>query len=200
MGTSRLERYADLIVRVGANVQPGQVVFVTSAPEHAALAREVTRSAYRAGARYVDLVYADAHARRAMIEAAPEEVLTETQPWSLARLEGALDGGALIGIIGEAEPDLFADLDQTRVGKSRPVEQVRRSLAGVNNREANWTLAAHPTAGQAEAMFGEPDVERLWEAVAYSVRLDESDPVAAWGEHVARLRRRAAQLDELELD
>jgi len=196
----RLERYADLIVGVGANVQPGQVVFVTSPPEHADLARAVTRSAYRAGARFVDLAYADPHARRAMIESAPEEVLTETQPWSLARLEGALDGGAQIGIIGEAEPDLFADLDQSRVGKARPVEQARRSLAAVNNRELNWTLAAHPTPGQAEAMFGEPDVERLWEAVAYSVRLDEPDPVAAWSEHVARLRRLAAQLDDLELD
>jgi aminopeptidase len=200
VATNRLERYADLIVGVGANVQPGQVVFVTSPPEHAALARAVTRSAYRAGARFVDLAYADPHARRAMIESAPEEVLTETLPWSLARLEGAIDGGAQIGIIGEAEPDLFADLDQSRVGKARPVEQARRALAAVNNRELNWTLAAHPTAGQAEAMFGEPDVERLWEAVAYSVRLDEPDPVAAWAEHVARLRRRAAQLDEFELD
>jgi len=197
---TRLERYADLIVRVGANVQPGQVVFVTSPLEHAELAREVTRSAYRAGARYVDIVYQDAHAQRAMIEAAPENVLTETQSWSLARLEGLLDGGAQIGILGEAEPDLFADLDQTRVGKARPVEQVRRYLAGVNNRELNWTLAAHPTAGQAEAMFGEPDVERLWEAVAYSVRLDEPDPVAAWSVHADRLRLRAARLDALQLD
>jgi aminopeptidase len=197
---SRLERYADLIVRVGANVQPGQVVFVTSPLEHAELAREVTRSAYRAGARYVDLAYEDAHARRAMIESAPDDVLTETHPWSLARLEGLLDGGAQIGILGEAEPDLFADLDQARVGKARPVERVRRYLAAVNNRELNWTLAAHPTAGQAEAMFGEPDVERLWEAVAYSVRLDEPDPVAAWSDHVERLRLRAARLDALELD
>ena len=200
MAKTRLERYADLIVRVGANVQPGQVVFVTSPLEHAELAREVTRSAYRAGARYVDIVYQDAHAQRAMIEAAPENALTETQSWSLARLEGLLDGGAQIGILGEAEPDLFADLHQTRVGKARPVEQVRRYLAGVNNRELNWTLAAHPTAGQAEAMFGEPDVERLWEAVAYSVRLDEPDPVAAWSVHADRLRLRAARLDALQLD
>src|SRR5215208_475313 len=192
---NRVGRYAELIVRVGANVQPGQVVFVTSPLEHAELAREVTRSAYRAGARFVDLGYADAHARRAMIESAPDEVLTETQSWSLARLEGVLDGGASIVILGEAEPDLFADLDQTRVGKARPVEQVRRYFAAVNNRELNWTLAAHPTPGQAQAMFGEPDVERLWEAVAYSVRLDEPDPVAAWSEHVARLRQRAAGLD-----
>src|SRR5215204_3888017 len=177
---NRVGRYAELIVRVGANVQPGQVVFVTSPLEHAELAREVTRSAYRAGARYVDIAYSDAHARRAMIESAPDEVLAETQPWSLARLEAALDGGAQIGILGEAEPDLFAGVDQARVGKARPVDQRRRYLSAVNNRELN--------------------IERLWEAVAYSVRLDEPDPVAAWSEHVARLRRRAAELDELELD
>ena len=45
-------------------------------------------------------------------------------------------------------------------------------------------------------MFGEPDVERLWEAVITAARLDEPDPVAAWQEHISRLRERAATLEE----
>jgi aminopeptidase len=196
----RLDRYADLIVLVGANVQDGQTVFVNSPLEHAELVRAVTRAAYRAGARYVDVHYSDGHVRKAMIESAPDEELTATHPWHLERLEAAIGGGALIGILGEAEPDLLADVDQERVGKARPVELNRRYLAAVNERQVNWTLAAHPTAGQAEAMYGEPDVDRLWDAVAFAVRLDDDDPVAAWREHVARLRRRTEQLNALELD
>jgi aminopeptidase len=196
----RLDRYADLIVRVGANVQEGQTVFVAAAIDHAEVVRAVTRAAYRAGAPFVDVQYSDPHVRKAMLEYAPDEQLTESRPWHLARLEATIAGGAIIQIIGEAEPDLFADLDQTRVGKAHPVELTRRYLAAVNDRLVNWTIAAHPTPGQAQAMFGEPDVERLWDAVAFAVRLDEDDPVASWREHSEGLKRRAAQLNELDLD
>jgi aminopeptidase len=77
----RLGRYADLIVRVGANVQPGQTLFVNGQVEHAELARALARAGYEAGARYVDVRYGDQHVRRAMIEHADDDVLIETPAW-----------------------------------------------------------------------------------------------------------------------
>src|SRR4029078_4710902 len=74
----RLEAYADLAVRVGANVQEGQTVFLTTQVELAPLARALTRAAYRAGARYVDVRYRDDHVRHAMIELGPDEALTHS--------------------------------------------------------------------------------------------------------------------------
>ena len=183
----RIDRYADLIVRVGANVQPGQTVFVDAAIDHADLVRAVARSAYRAGARYVDARYVDPHVRKAFIDLAPEEMLTETPAWLLERVEALADGGALIMIAGEAEPELLAGSDPARVGKARPIAALTRQLRAQNDRTVAWTIAADPTAGQATLMFGEPDVERLWEAIAYTVRLDEPDPVQAWREHIDRL-------------
>jgi aminopeptidase len=67
-------------------------------------------------------------------------------------------------------------------------------------RSVNWTGVAFPNDGWAEQVFGEPDVERLWEAVAFCTRLDDADPVAAWREHMARLEARAAKLTELKFD
>ena len=67
-------------------------------------------------------------------------------------------------------------------------------------RAVNWSGVAYPNAGWANEMFGEPDVERLWEAVAFCTRLDEPDPVEAWREHMARLEKRAATLNELRFD
>jgi aminopeptidase len=198
--TDRLSAYANLIVRVGANVQPGQTVFVMGQVEHAPLVRAVAESAYAAGARYVDVQYADQHVRRAWIEHAPDEDLSRTTPWGLARVEALVDGGAVIQIAGEAEPDLFADVDQARVGKARPLEAMKLYAQAVNDRSVNWTIAAQPTEGQARQVFGEPDVERLWEAVAHAVRLDEPDPVAAWREHVGKLHRRCEELNRLGLD
>jgi aminopeptidase len=197
---SRLSRYSDLIVRIGVNVRPGQTVFVNALLEHAELARALTRSAYEAGARYVDVRYQDQHVRRAMIELAPEDVLAETQGWVLERTEELAGGGALIMIAGEAEPELLADLDQERVGKARPIDAIKRQMQAQAERTVNWTIAAFPNAGWARQVFGEPDVERLWAAVGSAVRLDEADPVAAWRSHVEHLRRRCAQLDALGLD
>jgi len=196
---NRLDRYADLIVRVGANVQPGQTLFVNAGPEHLELVRAMARSAYGAGAAYVDVRYADAHVRRAMIELGPDESLTASPSWLVERA-AALDGNAIVMVSGEAEPELLADLDQERVGRAVPVEMIAKMLEIQNARGVNWAIAAYPTTGWAEQVFGEPDIERLWGAIAAAVRLDEADPVEAWREHSARLRARCAQLDKLQLD
>jgi aminopeptidase len=195
----RIDRYADLIVRVGVNVQPDQTVFIDAAIDHAELVRAVTRSAYRAGARFVDVRYGDPHIRKALIDLAPEETLTDTPSWLLERVEALSDGGALIMIAGDAEPELLASSDPARVGKARPIAAQTRQMRAQNDRTVAWTIAANPTAGQAQLMFGEPDIERLWEAIAYAVRLDEPDPVEAWRQHVDRLLMRCGQLDALEL-
>jgi aminopeptidase len=195
----RLERYAELAVRVGANVQAGQNVFIVSQIEHAPLARALTRAAYAAGARYVDVTYRDQHVRRAMIELGPDEALTYTPDWLKERAE-ALKGAAMIATTGDPEPELLADLDGERVGKAQMKEVTEIVRGHMIARAINWSGVAYPSAGWANEMFGEPDVERLWEAVAFCTRLDEPDPVAAWREHMAQLERRAATLNELAFD
>lgn len=196
---NRIDSYAELIIRVGANVQPGQTVFVTALVEHAPLVRALGRAGYAAGARVIDVRYVDNHLRRSLIEYAAAETLTESPPWLLARAE-ALDGNALIMIAGDPDPELFADLDQERVGKARPVDAMMRQLRAQNERTVNWTIIAYPTEGQATQVFGEPDTDRLWESVGHAVRLDEPDPVASWQAHVDKLHARCRQLDAAAFD
>jgi aminopeptidase len=196
----RLERYAELIVRVGANVQPGQTLFVMCLVEHAELARALARTGYEAGARYVDVRYGDQHVRRSMIEHANDEVLTDTPEWLLVQAEAIGDNSALVMIAGDPEPNLLADLDQGRVGRAMPRALLEALHKAQSERTVSWTIAAFPNEGWATQVFGEPDVERLWEAIAQTVRLDEPDPVDAWQRHIANLRERCRQLDELDLD
>jgi aminopeptidase len=200
-GDRRLERYAELVVQVGANVQPGQLVDVVARVEHAPLVRALADASYRAGARYVDALYIDQHVRRAMIELGPDEALEYTPPWLVRRWRDTGDErAAAIGISGDPEPELLADLDPDRVGRARMRELMAEVMRQTNERLVNWCVAAFPTAGWAEAVFGEPDLERLWEAVAVCMRLDEADPVAAWREHTDRLEQRAAALTEHRFD
>jgi aminopeptidase len=195
----RLARYAELTVRVGANVQKGQNVFVLSQIDHAPLARAVTRAAYEAGATYVDVSYRDQHVRKAMIELGSDETLTYTPAWQKT-LAHALEGNALIATTGDPEPELMADLDGERVGRAVMKELNEIVRAQMVDRSVNWTGVAYPNDGWATQVFGEADVERLWEAVAFCTRLDEADPVEAWRAHMARLESRAAKLTELRFD
>jgi aminopeptidase len=197
----RIERYADLVVRVGANVQPGQVVDLRGDVEHVEVVRAVARAAYGAGAGYVDLTYRDAHVRRALIEYGDEDVLSWSPPWLLERSRRMGDQhAAIIALTGDAEPDLLSDLPGPRVGKARPKEIAEENSRQVNERLTNWTVAGVPNEGWALQVFGEPDVDRLWELVAFCTRLDEPDPVQAWRDHIEGLERRAVALNALRLD
>jgi aminopeptidase len=198
---TRLERYAELVVRVGANVQPGQWVDLIAAVEHAPVVRAVARAAYRAGASYVDVRYSDQHVRRALIEHAADDVLSWTPPWLLQR-ERAIgeERAAVVALTGDAEPDLLADLPGERVGRARMVALAEEANRQVNERLTNWVVIGVPNEGWAEQMFGEPDVERLWELVEFCVRLNEDDPVAAWQEHVTLLSKRARLLNDMRVD
>jgi aminopeptidase len=197
-----LKRYADLVVRVGANVGEGQDVAIFGYVEHAPFVRALATAAYEAGARYVAPLYGDQHVKRELIIHGSDDVLEWSPPWDLERLEHfARVGGATISIAGDPNPDLFADLDGVRVGKARPKELGERSLhITFEEKSINWTIAAYPNDRWAMKVFGEPDVDRLWQEVAKAVRLDEPDPVDAWRAHVERLRTRARLMSERRFD
>ena len=200
-GNGLVDKYAELIVRVGVNLQEGQALLVNAFVEHAPLARAVARAGYAAGASYVDVRYADDFVKRAMIEHGPDEAIDYSPPWLIERITGNGEhSGASVILTGEPEPGLFGDLDGSRVGKARMSAFQTAWLNEVTHRRISWSIAGCPTEGWARRVFGEPDVERLWQAIAQTVRLDEEDPVAAWQAHSRRLRERAELLSERGFD
>jgi len=197
----RLERYARLAVEVAVNLQPGQFLRIAAEPEPLPLVRVIATIAYERGARYVETDLRDMHVRRARIEHAPEDSLDWSPPWTLSLVDHMIETrGATITITGESEPELLADVDQQRAQRTRARLARERLLDAENRRLIQWTIVGYPNEGWATAVFGEPDVERLWDAVATATRLDEPDPVAAWHEHLDRLRERTALLDERRFD
>ncbi|MGH7903756.1 MAG: aminopeptidase [Candidatus Dormibacteraceae bacterium] len=200
-GDERLDAYARLVLEVGINLVRGQDVHVDAFVEHAPLVRAIARIAYERGARNVDVFYRDEHVKRAMVEHAPEDSLGWSPPWLVERVaEMVRRQGAIITIAGDPDPEILSDLDGARVGKVYPAELVAARLDAIDRGAIAWSIVASPSAGWANAVFGRPDVDRLWEAVARAVRLDEPDPAAAWREHGARLRRRAEEMNARHFD
>jgi aminopeptidase len=193
-----IEQFADLVVRAGANVQPGQGVVLRSDTAHLEIARVVAEAAYAAGASWVEPVLSDGPLRQSAVRHASLETLSANRGWALARIEEwRSQGWASILLAGDADPHLFDGLDPARLA-AQPVEEaqaMRRAMFG----GMRWTIAAAPNAGWANEVFGEPDLDRLWQAVGTAMRLDAADPVAEWQKRSATLNARGRQLDALEL-
>ena len=107
---------------------------------------------------------------------------------------------AVISLTGNPSPELMTDLDPALVGRSDPRELRATMTDNIGGRHVNWVIVAAPNPGWATEVFGEPDVERLWEAVAIATRLDEPDPVAAWRAHIESLQARADALNARAFD
>jgi aminopeptidase len=192
-----IEEYARLVVQVGVDVQRGQDVIVYAQLDHAPFARAVAAEAYRAGARVVDVDYRDPWVRRALVAEGSDESLGFSPPWIVAQIEhAARTGAAVISISGGSNADVYDGLDPARLGRARMPEWERAWIDAVNERKVPWTIVAYPTESWAREMFGEPDVDRLWQAVAHAMRLDRPDPAAAWAERLDELEARAGALTE----
>jgi aminopeptidase len=191
------KRLAELAVRVGANVQPGQdVVVLAMDVEMAPVARAVVEAAYRAGARIVSLVYWDAHAKRSRLLHAADESIGIVPDW-YERLgsESLENRGAQIILWGEPHPGLLDDVDAGRAGRDHmPLTPAMFETASAGT--VAWTIVPGPCPGIARRLLGEPDVDALWRLLAPLVRIDADDPAVAWEAHVAQLARRAASIEE----
>ena len=135
------------------------------------MSRAVVRAAYRAGAQRVTVQYGDQHVRRAAIELGPEEQLGKTSPHILDWVRSWQESQpALVSLTGDPYPELLKDLDEKLVAKSEPNDMRELYLPLVMNRVINWVIVSAPTERWAQTVFGEPDLERLWQAVATATR------------------------------
>jgi aminopeptidase len=200
----RIQRLAELTVRFGANVQPGQVVAVAAETGHEAIARAVADQAYAAGAKFVDVYYYDPYVKRSRLRHVRDEDLDYVPPWFGERqLRLGELRGCRISLAGSTAPRLFDDVDPVRAGRDQ-FPALKESLAVTNARSTNWTIVPAPNIGWASSVH--PDLEpaealeRLWEDVAHVLRLDEPDPVAAWEERIATLNASAKRLNDRGLE
>ena len=203
-GLSEAERFAQLVVEVGANVQEGQEVEILAEFGTEEPVRAIVGAAYRRGARYVDVWWWDALVKRERLLHARPETLDYVPPELGSRLLRLGDErGCRIWIIGNPNPDALEGVDPERAGRDQ-LPRVKESSQVVLARTTNWCISSWPTPGWAKQVF--PDMQpdeafaRLKRELAHVTRLDEDDPAAAWRARVAELRSAAARLTERRFD
>ena len=153
MDDAVLERFADLVIGFGANVQPDQIVGVECEPGKEYMVRAIAASAYRHGARFVDVAWFDPHVKRARIAHADPSTLDFVPRWYGERVLALGDAhAAYVTLTGPSAPGLLADLDPILVGKDR-LPEVKEGIKVVNDRTLNWTVAPCPTPAWAQLVF-----------------------------------------------
>ena len=179
-----IERFAELTVGFAANVQPDQVVAVSSEPGKEALTAAIAGAAYRRGARFVDVTTFDLRIKRQRILHAREETLDYVPEWLGERVvELGRRHAARISLSGPAFPGLLDDVDPDRAGRD-VLPALRESVQVVNDRTTNWAIVPCPTRNWAAHVHPALDPEEAWarlgEQVLHVCRLDEDDPIASW--------------------
>ncbi|HZW28329.1 MAG TPA: aminopeptidase [Trueperaceae bacterium] len=199
---TRLERYADLLLRVGVNLQPGQKLMFRTTTEAVELTRLVVAKAYQMGSPYVEVFWSDEGVTRARFLHAPEGSFTNVPEHVAARMVQLAEEGAASLAVSADDPDNLAGTDPKRMATYlehwRPLMKPYYELS-MSDRVA-WSGAAAASPAWARRVFpGLPEDEalaRLWDAIFHAVRVDAADPVAAWREHTAALLARKERLNE----
>lgn len=206
MSDDDLRRYADSIVRSCIDFRAGETLLVDCEPAHRELAVALAASAYRAGARIVDVAYTDRRVQRARIQEGPDEALGVVPAWQQARLRTATAADvAIVRIVGDESPGVLAGLDTARVAADFQARSrtMRWFMKAVISGRVRWSIVAWPTPEWAKGVYPElrraDAVRRLGEDVLWFCRLGPDDGEDGWERHARRLNRRAAGLTKRRL-
>ena len=203
MGKNKLRSYAELIARLGVNVQPGQEVIIRSEPEQMEFLEMLTEQCYLAGASKVTVEWRSQALQKLDIKYQSDEVLGRVEPWEEQRLKEKSEKLPANIYLDSDDPDGLAGIDQDKWAKAQQARyKVTKPYRDAMENKYQWCVAAVPGVKWARKVFpgldDEAAVEKLWEAILKCSRADE-DPVEAWRAHNARLKARCEWLNSLKL-
>lgn len=205
MDNRLLAKYARLIVKTGLNLQPKQILVITSPIECAPFTRLVSQIAYQEGAKDVIIQWRDEQSSKIRFLCAPEEVFEEFPEWQKEFYHSYVHQGAAFLSIFASDPELMKDVSPERMTKAQKASST--ALKDYTDRLMSnknvWCVVSIPTIAWAKKVFAhlseERAVEKLWEVILKTVRVDTENPVVSWDEHKANLKTRMDFLNLLVL-
>ena len=198
-----LREYARLIVRCGVNVQKGQEVIINAELDQPEFVRMVVDEAYKAKAKKVTVRWHDTGVTRLDIRHQSVKTLGGVEEWEKARLQHECDVIPALIHLGSEDPDGLKGVNMEKLSKSRQLRYpiVKPYSDQLENKE-QWVIAAVPGEAWAKKVFPgmrtSTAVEKLWEAILFTSRVNE-EPVKAWQEHNADLQSRCDYLNGLHI-
>jgi aminopeptidase len=198
----KLDRFAEVAVRVGAGLQSGQELVITAPVDALPLVRRITEHAYKLGAKQVTTFFADDETSLARYQFAPDDAFDYAPTWYYDAIAAAYKSGAArMGITG-ANPALLAGQDPSKVSRANVAisKAYKPAMELITRHEINWTIVAAATPAWAALVFPNdaPDVAlaKLWDAIFFSSRITGEDALADWKHHNANIKQRVQLLND----
>ncbi len=199
---TNLQKYAELAIKVGINIQPNQTLLIRTPIECADFVRYAVECAYKNGAKNVFVEWSDEQCSLSRYLYAPDDVFNEFPSWvSKQYIDIAKEGGAFLSIHA-ANPDLLKDVDPKRIANYQKSSGIAlkewRSYTLTD--KCKWSIVSVPTNAWAKKIFPEVSeqeaCDKLWELIFKCTRVDKEDPILAWKEHNKNLKERTDFLND----
>nr|CAD6603053.1 aminopeptidase [Rhizobium sp. TCK] len=197
----KLEKLAEVAVKVGLQLQRDQDLVMTAPLAALPLVRLITKHAYLAGAGLVTTFYSDEETTLARYAHAPEASFDKASGWLYEGMAKAYANGAARLAIAGDNPLLLASQDPAKVARANKANSMayKPALEKISNFDINWNIVSYPNPSWAKIVFpGVPEeeaVRRLADAIFAASRVDVADPITAWAEHNANLKKRSGWLN-----
>lgn len=199
----KLDKLAEVAVRIGLNLQPGQDLVITAPMEAAPLVRRIAVHAYKAGAGIVTPFFNDDAMTLARYEHAPDESFDRAPGWLFEGMAAAYKSGAARLAITGDDPMMLAEQDPTKIARLAKANSIaaKPAMDPIVGFEVNWNIVAYPGAGWAAKVYPDLPVEeaqgKLMDAIFAASRIDGDDPVSDWEAHSAKLQERVDWLNRM---
>ncbi|GAB6989316.1 aminopeptidase [Paenibacillus pini] len=199
---NQLNKYADLAVRVGVNIQKDQTLVINAPIASAEFVRLIATKAYDAGAKFVKVNWNDEALTRLLYERAADEVFTEAPTWFAGEMTELVEKGAAILHVLAENPDLLKGIDQQRIATYQKTrgQAMTKYRAYQQADKFSWCLVAVPSPEWAAKVFPyapeSEQVDKLWDAIFHTVRIDQDNPVEAWESHLQTLSSKSKLLND----
>ncbi len=197
----KLEKYAELAVKIGVNVQPGQNLIINTTIDSAELVRLIVKQAYEAGARFVKVNWSDDVVTRLRYDMAAEESFLDEPKWYAGEMLEYVENGAAVLHVISSDPDLLKGVSTQRLTNHQKAygKAMSKYREMQMSDKFSWSIVAVPSKAWADKVFPNlPEEERvpaLWEAIFRTVRLDQPDPIAEWQQHIENLTQKSDYLN-----
>ncbi|KRN28334.1 aminopeptidase pepS [Lactobacillus selangorensis] len=203
---AQLQKYADLIVQVGINVKKGDTVVLQITTEETELAHHIVATAYDYGAAQVLVQWKDDTIERLTLDHADEDRLAEVPDYESKQYEEWLAKKAKRISVMSSDPANLEGIDSKRIATYQTAQGklLRPLRQATQANQVSWTVVAAAGQKWAEKVF--PDlspadaVDKLWEEIFKTCRIDQEDPIQAWRDHDQKLSAKAAELNQAQFD
>jgi aminopeptidase len=197
----KLDRLAEVAVKIGLQLQPGQDLLLTAPTAALPLVRRIAEHAYKAGAGLVTPFFSDEEITLSRYRFGANDSFDRAAGWLYEGMAKAFAGNtARLAIVGD-NPMLLSGEDPAKVARASKANSVayQPALEKIVNFEVNWNIIAYPSASWARQVFPDDEeavaMSKLADAIFAASRVDNDNAVAAWEKHNATLRERTEWLN-----